>query len=811
MPGPTIFWLLIAVFAPVLTGLVTMRLPVRMLNTRVMVAACGPILSFLCVLIHISHYGVAESDAGTAVVEWIPSLNLNISFLANGLGTFFALLVSGIGLLIVLYARAYFGRDLDEQYRFYPTLGLFTTAMMGIVLSDSMLLTLLFWEMTSISSFFLIGWYRYDKESVRLAMQAFFTTGLGGMAMLGGILMFGGETGIWSWSELAHWHVEANGVVIAAFVLMFVGAATKSAQWPWHYWLPGAMVAPTPVSTFLHSATMVKAGVFLVGRLYPVFHELTIWPWLILIPGAITMLMGAFIALNQHDLKRIFAYTTVSQLGLLMCAYGLGAFDYGHHGHHAMAIDWDVSQIANHAFYKAPLFIIAGAIAHVAGTRELPKLFGFWRTNKPMTLVMLLAGYALAGGPGTISFPAKELFFYAIYHAFEVHWIFRVLAVMAVMTAICNVAIFVRLLTTLMGWRFAVRDTAPPTAESIQGGHDHHHETGLWPLMLWIPAAVLVFWQYLGGLFPNVWSWIFKPLEVNLNYEAFAERLPFVWELHWGIPLIMSLIAFACGITIGLSPLLRWVIVDVHDRVYPAMYWLCVSGGGFAFRSFQGGHFRHYLIIVLLFLLIAFAGAVYVEPEMLRVATGPILEFWPGVLLGIVVCATAIMIPIVQKRVVRVLMLGACGFSVVGMYLIYQAPDLALTQLMFELISVILFVLVLRMLPEPDMKRRPSRLMRFTLGAAVGIIMGWMTLLAANSGTEKALGPFFAEHSYEGTELTDHRGGGGNNIVNVILVDFRGFDTLGEITVLSIAALGVWSLLPGRNVRALEAKEEIVS
>lgn len=809
MEHPSSFWLLLAIFAPVIAGLLSLRVRHSLVTPRVMVALAGPVVSFFAVLIHLAAHGVAGTGSATRVISWIPSLNLNLAFLADGLGTFFALLVSGIGILIVLYARPYFGMNRDEQVRFYPTLGFFTTAMMGIVLSDYMLLTLLFWEMTSISSFFLIGWYRYEKESVHKAMQAFFTTGLGGMALLGGILMFGGSQGIWRWSEVAHWEMNASGPVIAAFSMMLAGAATKSAQWPWSYWLPGAMVAPTPVSTFLHSATMVKAGVFLVGRMYPAFHELTVWPWLILIPGAITMLYGAVTALNQHDLKRIFAYTTVSQLGLLMCAYGLGAFSIEHEGHHFMAIDWDVTQVANHAFYKAPLFIIAGAIAHVAGTRDLPKLYGFWRVNKPMVIVMLLAGYALAGGPGTISFPAKELFFYAIYHAFEMHWIFQVLAVMAVLTAVCNVAIFVRLFTTLLGLPFGQRDLSFDVAAQSHGhGHDGqaHHDVGFWAAMLWIPGAVLVAWQYVGGLLPNLWSWIFRPLEANVNYEAFMERLPFVWEVHWGVPLMMSLIAFAGGIVVGLSPLMRGAVGDVHDRIYPFLYWLCVHGGGAAFRSFQNGHFRWYVVAVVLFLILGFAGAVYYEPAMLNVHAGHPLEFWPGLLLGVVICASALMLPIVDKRVIRVLLLGACGFSVVGMYLIYQAPDLALTQLMFELISVILFVLVLRMLPSPDMKKSPGKVWRIAISAAVGITMGWMTLLAANSGTPPALGPFFEANSYTGTEATGYRGGGGHNIVNVVLVDFRGFDTLGEITVLSIAALGVWALLPGRTVKRLEVK-----
>ena len=292
-PNP---WLLtMAVFAPVLTGAVTLCLPRPggWTEVRTWLAALGPATAFVLVLLHLTAYGIPEAAAlaRTGTIPWMPSLQINLGWIADGLGGFFALLVSGIGTLIVLYARAYFGKAPDDLYRFFPTLGLFTTAMLGIVLSDYTLLTLLFWEMTSISSFLLIGWDRYDKEAVRLAMQAFFTTGMGGMALFGGVTLFGFATspdalrgnfdlaeafasggGIWRWSELyAMTDLQLTTGVKWAFGLMFIGAATKSAQYPFHYWLPGAMAAPTPVSAFLHSATMVKAGVFLLGRLFPVF------------------------------------------------------------------------------------------------------------------------------------------------------------------------------------------------------------------------------------------------------------------------------------------------------------------------------------------------------------------------------------------------------------------------------------------------------------------------------------------------------------------------------------------------------------
>jgi len=817
--------LLLAVLAPVLTGLATLFLPVKAVTPRVMLALAGQAFAFAVVLNHMLG-GVpwaADPSAAMAAIPWMPSLNIEIAFLVDGLGGFFALLVAGIGCMIVLYARGYFGGHTDharaDLRRFYPTLGFFTTAMLGVVTADFMLLTLLFWEMTSISSFLLIGWDRYDKKAVRLAMQAFFTTGLGGMGLLGGVLLLGEHTGIWRWTTLYQQGVEVDAQVMWAFGLMFIGAATKSAQWPWHYWLPGAMAAPTPVSAYLHSATMVKAGVFLVGRLFPVFGlaipgdsdgSIPLWAGIIIPFGAVTMLYAAITAIKQHDLKRIFAYTTVSQLGLLMTMYGLGALTYTHDGHTLPAIDLDITQIANHAFYKAPLFIIAGALGHVA-SRDITRLHGAWKDHKAMVITMLMAGYALAALPGSISFQAKELFLYAIYHAKDAlgSW-WLVLMAATILTATCNVAIFIRLAATLLGLPGSMKDA--PGAEPDHH-HDHHeHEHGFWASMIWIPGLVIVSWQYLGGIAPEVfWNPVFHHLEIGHYFDHGVPDLLYVLS-HPGIPLYCSLLAIVLGVGLGFSPVLRRPFVDIHDAIYPQiLYRGAVGGGGRLFRVVQTGHLKHYVLMVLGALVIGFVAAAALEPGFMLgpigVSAGRAFEMLPAVALAVLVCGSAIALPMARSRVVRVLLLGACGFSVVGLYLAFQAPDLALTQLMVEIISVILFVLVLRMLPEPTPSKEPGRVWRAGVGVVIGVVFAWMTVVAATSAGDRdpawgiSAGTFAAERSYAGDELTGGRGGGGNNVVNVILVDFRGFDTFGEICVLGLAALGVWSLMPGRRTR----------
>ena len=872
--------LLLAVLAPVTAGLATLLLPLKWTTVRPLLALAGPAVAFALVILHLSTHGIepiSPHTRGTQVLPWIPLLHLDLAFLADGLGVFFALLVSGVGSLIVLYARGYFGPCERDLFRFYPTLGFFTTAMMGVVLSDYTLLTLLFWEMTSISSFLLIGWDRYDKKAVKLAMQAFFTTGLGGMGLFGGVLLFGESTGIWRWSELLSHAAEIDltaPAVVASFILMFIGAGTKSAQWPFHYWLPGAMAAPTPVSAFLHSATMVKAGVFLMGRLFPAFGAVAVldhghvellpgvpvWAGVIIPFGTVTMLVGGVLAVLQHDLKRIFAYTTVSQLGLLMTMYGLGGITFESHGHVYPAIDWDITQIANHAFYKAPLFIVAGAIGHVAGTRALPELFGYFKrdtTAKILTVVLLLAGYALAAGPFTVSFGAKELFLYQVYHAtYASPWLWAVMAATVVMAA-CNVGIFVRLATTLLGHgRFGMKPPTQPDPldetrrdslhgtgpehhkpegehhqdhhaaeyqyeerDDVHAGHEEHeHEHGPWAHMLWIPAAVLVAFQYLGGFVPPLWNWVFRPLEHHAWY--FPDAPPSIYSAllnPLSPPLWFSLIGILLGAGLGLSRLGRGSHEDVNDRVYPGMYWLAVTGGGRVFRVVQTGRLRDYLLMSLGALLVGIAASAWYDAGMIRaveVEWAKVLEFWPGALLGLLICATALSLPFTDLRIVRVILLGACGFSVVGMYVLYQAPDLALTQLMFEIISVILFVLVLRLLPPQKAAQGHGRWWRALAGGASGLALGWVTLVAASSiegGIGATLGDFFAKHSYQGTALTDGRGGGGKNIVNVILVDFRGFDTLGEITVLALAVMGVWSLMPGSWSRRRTSESDATS
>ncbi len=840
-------WLVtLAVFAPVASGAIGLCMPRSWVGTRVALSVLGPVAAVLLLAELAITHGVDHTGAGGVLAaEWMPELKLNWQWHPDRFGVFFALLVSGIGVLITLYARAYFGPDRDSLYRFYPSLLLFMTAMLGVVLADSFMLLLLFWEMTSISSFLLIGWERDDPAAVKKAMQAFIVTGAGGLVLMGGLILIGVHTDVWSFSALAG--LAADGrlspgpLLTTGFLMVFAGAAAKSAQFPLHFWLPGAMAAPTPVSAYLHSATMVKAGVYLVGRLWPILAAvLPVWPSLIVPLGAVTMVYGAFIALQKTDLKQIFAYTTISQLGLLMAMYGLAAFQYGGHGEHTQPnMIWEVAQILNHALYKAPLFILAGAIGHIA-SRELPKLKGlFYRdgTSRIMTVVVLAAAYCLAAGPLTVSFTAKEFFFYQIWHAYEATHqpVMGLLILAGVLTGMFNVAIFIRLARTLLSRQ---QPEADPHEHHDAHGHDHEHEKGIWPAFLWIPGAVIVSVQFIGGIIPGAYEAMFGWLEASPYYFE-AGHFPLLWNVHPGVPLYMSLCAIGLGVGLGFAPLMRGKYNDPFDHAYPSFYLLATKGGGRVFRILQGGHVTGYIAFVAIALVGFFAWSIRFDfaslpgqwPGGAGLELDQLGELLPGILLTFMVCLTALLMPFVRDRASRVLILGACGFSVTGVYYQYRAPDLALTQISIEIVSLILFLLVLSMLPKQAPGPRLWVVPRVVLGAAVGLIMFWLTLTSSVGpqptihylGRQYAnLGEFFLRNSHHGEDsalaATDHgtlehselerrpttktrlyHGGGGKNVVNVILVDFRGFDTLGEITVLGIAAMGVWTLVRRRH------------
>ena len=820
----SVYALSLAVLCPALFGFLGMLAPRRAIALRVGIGVAAPIVSLIILGMQAALHG---TDGGPVGVAWMPSIQLALSFHPDRLGFFFALLVAAVGVLITLYARAYFGPDQNALYRIYPSLLLFMTGMLGLVLADNFLLMLLFWELTSISSFLLIGWERDDPPAVKNALQAFIVTGSGGIALLGGLILLGLSTGHWSFSELDGVGMS-GGRVTVAFLLIFFGVVTKSAQWPLHFWLPAAMAAPTPISAYLHSATMVKAGVYLLGRLAGTMAELAAWPWLLIGVGTVTMVLGAFVAIRKTDLKLIFAYTTVSQLGLLVCMYGLSAFRY----EERPALLWDLTQILNHALYKAPLFILAGAIAHIAYTRDLRDLYGLYyqgRVERLIAILMLLAAYAMAAGPLTLGFTAKEFFLYGIHNAYQASGNPLLIGVMiaAVCQGALNVAIFVRFALTLLGPESAEASEPPHDSEAEEeriAYEDYHAiQSGFWVSMLWIPAAVLLAFQYLAGIVPGLFSPLLNRIE---RTPAGFESLPGLWYAvtHPGLPLMLSVLAMGIGVglavvpvQLGRAPIWRSGIRDWHDKLFPWFYSLVTKGGGRVFGLLQTGDLRTYLATVCTTLVLLVAWGVLSAGSMPEFSAALGQEAWgerlPVYALGGLVCLAGLLMPFTQHRAGRVMLLGTVGFAVAGLFYLYNAPDVALTQVSIEIVGVILFLLALGLLPPTAEGGgvRVATLLRIILSVAVGVAMFWLTLssslerrspmplLNADGKPFAHLGEFFLRNSHTGQDVVGrHPGGGGNNVVNAILVDFRGLDTFGEITVLAIAALGVLALLRHR-------------
>jgi NADH:ubiquinone oxidoreductase subunit 5 (subunit L)/multisubunit Na+/H+ antiporter MnhA subunit/multisubunit Na+/H+ antiporter MnhB subunit len=819
--------LIFAIICPAVVGALSMALPRPAISLRVWACTAAPLVTLLLLGWHFARHGNAAAPAS---IDWMPSLQLSLSFQPDRLGLFFASLVAAVGVLITLYARAYFGPDQNALFRIYPSLLLFMTGMLGLVLADNLILMLLFWELTSISSFLLIGWERDDPQAVRNALQAFIVTGSGGIALLGGVILLGTATGAWSFTALAASGDVSGWKVTAAFLLIFFAVATKSAQWPLHFWLPGAMAAPTPISAYLHSATMVKAGVYLLARLADPLAQLALWPPLLIPIGTVTMVLGAYLALRKTDLKLIFAYTTVSQLGLFVCMYGLSPLGSSERP----ALLWDVTQILNHALYKAPLFILAGAIAHLTYTRDLRDLYGLFyqgRSERRLAILMLLAAYAMAAGPLTLSFTAKEFFLYGLYNAYKNSGNLLLVAVMlaAFTQAMLNVAIFIRIALTLLGPETAEVTEPPhdPEAEEERIAYEDYHaiQHGFWLTMLWLPAALLLAVQFLGGVAPALLDPALKLIEPN---RVRFQSLPGLWYAltHPSVPLAMSLSATVAGVALavlpgrfGFPPVWRRSIRDWHDLLFPAFYRLVTRGGGRVFDLLQTGNLRHYLFVICGSLALLTGWAVISAGAVPELSSRTLDEPARGQRLvayatGALVCLAALLMPFTQRRAGRVMILGTVGFGVTALFYVYNAPDVALTQVTIEIVSLILFLLALGLLPRTV--SRPREVLvgsaRIVLAVAVGAAMFWLTLVSslqqrpplpllnAEGKPFAHLGEFFLRNSYAGQDVIGrHPGGGGNNVVNVILVDFRGLDTFGEITVLAIAALGVFALLHRRS------------
>ena len=723
--------------------------------------------------------GLSDGQIQVFSYPWSTELGLTFSFRADGLSLAFALLVSGIGALVAIYAGGYFGTKAPLG-RFYLWLFFFMASMLGVVFADNLILLFIFWELTSLSSFMLIGFEHERQEARTAAIQALLVTGSGGLVMLAGFVLLGQIGGSWELSTLllSSESVRAHPLYLPLLILILIGAFTKSAQFPFHFWLPNAMQAPTPVSTYLHAATMVKAGIYLLARLSPLLGGTSFWFWAAGGFGAITMILGALLALSQTDLKRLLAYSTISALGSLVLAIGIGS---------ETALKAMVLFLLAHGFYKGTLFLVAGAVDHETGTRDVRELGDLWR-KMPFTAVgASLAALSMAGVPFFFGFLAKEYLYEAAYKV-GAFWIS-----LAVIGAFLNVFIAFRVGIAPF-WLPAQGQTKSP-----QKVHEAPWSMRLGPLIL--GGLSLLF-----GVLPQILS---RNLASTALSAAAGKPVQVKLAAWHGVNDIFLLSLLTLGLGVGLFALrkdvqrlaealsLPWSLDGVYKRSLDVLF----AVAAFQTRILQHGYLRYYLITIIVAVVAITSGGLW------RWGGGTLpnlswdLRFYEFGIALIIVLAGG-MATLSHSRLGAVAALGVAGYGVASIYLLFGAPDLAMTQFLIESLTVVLFVLAFYHLPQfTQLTPRRERLRDVLIALITGGLMTTFVFVASGIQIHPSISQFFVETSLPLAH--------GRNIVNVILVDFRGLDTLGEITVLAIAGIGVFALLKLRlDQRTPKARKE---
>jgi multicomponent K+:H+ antiporter subunit A len=719
-------------------------------------------------------------------VDWLPRIGLGFSFFVDGLGLFFATLILGIGLLIIVYARYYLPKR-DPMGRFYAYLLLFQSAMLGVALSDNILLLLVFWELTSLSSFLLIGYWRHLPEGRQGARMALIVTGGGGLLLIAGMLLLGDIAGTYEISGILQRGdaIRAHPLYVPMLLLILGGAFTKSAQFPFHFWLPHAMAAPTPVSAYLHSATMVKAGVFLLARLWPVLAGTDVWFLIVTPVGLVTMLVAAWIAFFKHDLKALLAFSTVSHLGMMVMLLGIGT---------PLAAVAAVFHILNHATFKAALFMSAGIVDHEAGTRDVRRLGGLlWLMPVSGTLALLAAG-SMAGLPLLNGFLSKEMMLEVAAETSYAGFAYLV-PVLATLAAVFSVA---------YSARFAFHVYLGPARD------DYPHPPHDPPAGMWGPVALLVVPVVAIGLVPVLAGPVVA--RTSMAVIGSAELPPYSLAIWHGFTpaLFMSLAALVGG---GLMLATYGSLARVHGSVrrpeakamFDAVVEGLVAAAQRAMAVLHNGALQRYMAaIVATIVAVGFAaflaGGHSPGGRETLPASIPAVIAW-----GVMLAATAATVTLYSNRLLTLILISVVGLIVSLAFLQFSAPDLALTQISVEVVTTILMLLALNLLPRrgTDEPSPGRRLVSGAVALASGIGVAALSF-AVMTRDVASIAQYHLEQSKPG--------GGGANAVNVILVDIRGFDTFGEITVLGIAALAIFALLDsalrGAAARRLDAMRQ---
>ena len=731
--------------------------------------ATGCVTATALLLLLVQAPRVFAGEVVTARWEWLPRLGLDVDFFLDGLAFLFAGLILAIGLLIIVYARAYLDKR-DPMGRFYVFLLLFQGAMVGIVLSDNILLLLIFWELTSLSSFLLIGYWNHLPESRQGARMALAITGGGGLAMIAGMLMLGEIAGSYDISTIiaSGEAIRHSPLYMPALLLILTGAFTKSAQFPFHFWLPHAMAAPTPVSAYLHSATMVKAGIFLLARLWPALAGSEAWFYLVATTGLVTMVIAAWIALFKDDIKALLAYSTVSHLGLITMLLGFGT---------PMAALIAVFHIINHATFKAALFMTAGIVDHEAGTRSIRRLGGLMIFMPITGTIATVAAASMAGIPLLNGFLSKEMM---LSEAVNTSWLgatWPVVLLVALGT----------LFSAAYSFRYAIHVFLGPARDD----YPHHpHDP---PPLMWAPPALLAVLVVIIGVMPAA---VAGPLVALAAGSVTGGTAPAVEIAIWhGVTPALALSAFA----LAGGALLLWrmrLIESLRERVprpdAKVMFEATLEATArLAKRLTDGlhnGSLQRYLAFTIATAVVVGAGGFWTAEH--AAGARPVLPVNAVALVAwialLVACAAVVLLH--RQRLLTLVMVGLIGLIVSLAFLYFSAPDLALTQISVEVVTVVLMLIALNYLPKetPRESRAPRKLRDAALSVLAGLGTGaaiWSVL----TRDFETISAYHLENSYSG--------GGGTNVVNVILVDFRGFDTFGEIIVLGIAALAIFALL----------------
>ncbi len=717
---------------------------------------------------------IAAGEVIRITYQWVPSLGIGLSIMIDGLSLTFALLISAIGVFVVMYSGAYLSGH-PHLRRFYLYLLSFMVAMLGLVLADNLIMLFVFWELTTVTSYLLIGFDHASGKARRSALQALLLTGAGGLALLAGLILLGIVAGSLELSEIERVAdaVRADALYLPILVLVLLGAFTKSAQIPFHFWLPNAMAAPTPVSAYLHSATMVKAGIYLLARMHPTLSGTEVWLWTLTVFGAVTAVVASVLALRQTDLKLALAYTTLMALGTLTMFLGADA---------KVAIAAAMTFLVVHSLYKAALFLIVGIIDHGTGTREVARLRGLARAMPITAAATAAAALSMAGFPPFLGFIGKELKYEGA------------LAVASEPLFVATAAVLANALMVAVAGVVAIRPFHGERLDTPKAPHEA-------PVRMWIGPVVLAALGLTFGLAPSaIEDGFVQPAAAAILGEEVIVKLA-LWH-GINLPLLLSILTFTLGLVIyafhdrlrlGLATIEARLPTD-SDQAWDRMLDGLKGLAAVQTRLLQSGVLRRYLFVVFAALALAVGYTLIAADAVTLPASWPRLALQDWGVVGLIIAGTVMTIT-TRSRLAAICALGVVGIGVALIFLMYGAPDVAITQLLVETLVVVLVAVIMLRLPglaeASGMKRRRLDAL---LALAVGAVMTLTLLAVFDRPLDRSVTAFFEANSVPEAY--------GRNIVNVILVDFRALDTFGEIAVVAVAALAAYALIRGVSGKA---------